>query len=425
MVCRRLTVLILLAVFPSVLAPIFGQSVVGAEEELTVFAPFVSRLRVGVRDPQVRITWRDSEELEGGVYRVLRSNSEIVAANVAEAQVVARIQPGIETWLDTPPEPGVYHYAVLAESSDGTVHSILVPFRNKTIEPVRVTRFETEEERAAIIQNLRATVQDNGISLRFAASRGGRTIAVYRSTAPIRTADDIATATFIHEFDSSAGHFVDYPVPGIDYYYSVLDARLIERGTVEIDPGNNSTDESVRIALRHRDDRSVTLSPTSQRRRAPLPIIQPSAMTAAIRPSTEIIPFQGVAQPVSPVTEQAIRNLMQQSYEIASFRPTATILPEERTVRGVGAARTLAQIIDDTFLSRQFQEAESLLGNLLELPLSPDFARRVRFYRGQALYFSGYSERAFLELLLASQGNLYEHTRPWIDGILRERRISP
>lgn len=425
MVRHGLPLFILMAVVVSSFTPLFGQSVVGAEEELTVFAPFVSRLRVGVRDPQVRITWRDSEELEGGVYRVLRSNTEIVAANVDEAQIVARIQPGIETWLDTPPEPGAYHYAVLAESADGTVHSILVPFRNKTIEPVRVTRFETEEERAAIIQNLRAAVQDNGVTLRFASSRGGRTIAVYRSTAPIRTVEDIGNATFIHEFDSSQGRFVDFPVPGIDYYYSVLDARLIERGTAEVDPGNNSTEAAVRIALRRRDDLSVAVSPAAQTRRAPLPIIQPSAMTAAIRPSTEVIPHQGVAQPVSPVTEQAIRNLMRQTREAERFTPTATILPEERTVRGVGAARTLAQIIDDTFLTRRYEEAETLLANLLELPLSPEFARRVRFYRGQALYFTGNEERAFLELLSASQGNLYEHTRPWIDGILQNRRLSP
>jgi hypothetical protein len=42
-----------------------------------VFAPFVSRLRVAVRDPQVRITWRDSEDLSDGSYLVYRHTDEI------------------------------------------------------------------------------------------------------------------------------------------------------------------------------------------------------------------------------------------------------------------------------------------------------------------------------------------------------------
>ncbi len=405
----------LLVTLPTLLS---AQTVVDEADRQDVFAPFVSRLRVAVRDPQVRITWRDSEDLDGGTYQVLRSTGEITAETIPAAEVVARIDAGIETWLDTPPEPGDYFYAVLAEDAQGSVFPILVPFRNKTIRPVTVTRFETEEDLAVIIQNIAAQNLENEILLRFDASRSGRTVAIYRSTEPFETLEDIAGATLIEELDSATRRFVDYPVPGILYYYGVFDSRLIERGTLEIDPGNNVLAEPVQIALRRQVEIPVTVLPPPSTRPAPLPILQPSAAMAGVRASTEMIPFGGVGQPVRAAVERAITRLIEDSPVPPSFQPTPVVLPEERTVVGEGAARTLAQIVDEFFIPGEYRRSAELLENLLALPLSPEFSRRVRFYRGQALYFSGQPREAFMELLLASRGSLYETTRPWIDGIL-------
>lgn len=413
--CVSVVLVILMA---SAFWPVLGQTVVADDERQEVFAPFASRLRVAVRDPQIRITWRDSEDLEDGSYQILRHTREITTETIRDATVVATVQAGTETWLDSPPEPGSYHYAVLALNAEGTLFPILIPFRNKTIQPVTVTRFETEEDLAVVVQNLAAQSLDTEILLRFDASRPGRPIAVYRSTSAILSLEDIAEATLLEEIDSAMRRFTDYPVPGIDYYYGIFDARLIERGTLEVQPGENTLEAPVRIALQRMPEIPVTVQPASPTRRAPLPILQPSAAVAGIRPSREVIPFGGEAQAVRPPVERAIERLLASAPATPPFEPAPIILPEERTVRGEGAARTLAQIVEDSFIPRNYEETVELLNSLLLLPLSPDFSRRVRFYLAQALFFSGERERAFMEFLVASRGSLYEASRPWIDGIL-------
>ena len=118
------------------------------EEDRDVFAPFVSRLRVAVRDPQVRLTWRDSDDLESGSYRVYRHTAEITQDTIDNAALVAEVDTGVETYLDTPLEEGAYYYAVIAAEESGRMFPIFVPFRNKTIRPVTVAQLETEEDLA-------------------------------------------------------------------------------------------------------------------------------------------------------------------------------------------------------------------------------------------------------------------------------------
>jgi hypothetical protein len=73
------------------------------------------------------------------------------------------------------------------------------------------------------------------------------------------------------------------------------------------------------------------------------------------------------------------------------------------------------------FAAGNYATAAGLLENLLTLPLSSAMENRVRFYLGQALYFDGRREPAFVEFLLARDGELYSQVKPWIDGILLPR----
>jgi hypothetical protein len=56
--------------------------------------------------------------------------------------------------------------------------------------------------------------------------------------------------------------------------------------------------------------------------------------------------------------------------------------------------------------------------NLLMLPIGTELEQRVRFYLGQALYFDGRREPAFMEFVIAADGDLYSSAKPWMDGIL-------
>lgn len=393
-----------------------------AQEELSaktdVFAPFVSRLRVAVRDPQVRITWRDSVDLDSGRYRVYRYTSEINRENFEEAEEIAIVEQGVETYLDTPLQEGDYYYAVLAENTGGEIYRIFVPFRNKTIRSVAVTSLETEEDLAATIYDIEARVQDNAILVRFDASRNGRTLSVYRSSAPFSELTELADATQLEQFESSTRRFIDYPVPDVDYYYAVFDATLIERGTVRIQPGENALAAPIRISLGQNSDISIDV-PRVTKRPAPLPILQLTGdITGSQSPAMSELPRGVRAQVVSSATREAIDILLARAPERVRFAPAPVILPEERGGDNQGAQATLSQILNTEFSAGNYAHAATLLESLLEFPLSREFERRVRYYLGQAYYFDNRHESAFLEFLSVSEGDLYAPARVWIEGIL-------
>jgi hypothetical protein len=390
-------------------------------EDRDVFAPFVSRLRVAVRDPQVRLTWRDADDLDGGHYRVYRHTEEITQETFPDATMVARVEAGTETFLDTPLEEGRYYYAIIAADSTDTVYPIFVPFRNKTIRSVAVAQLETEEDLAASVYNMDALVQDNAVVVRFETSRGGRDLVVYRRTTPFRSMEDIQDATLINEFESTTRRFADYPVPGVDYYYGVFDKALIERGTVSISAGGNTLEEPVRINLDTARDGVQIQFPRATKRRAPLPVLQLARdIRTGERLARNPVPPPAEGRMSGP-TESAVSYLLSRAPEPRTFRPDPVILPEERTTEGEGAARTLAQVVQTDFSQGRYASAADMLRNLLTLPLSENMERRTRFYLGQALFFDGRREPAFMEFVLASEGELYSQTRPWIDGILLPR----
>ncbi len=420
-----ITILVLLATLP--LFPAVAQETSeGGQSDLTaedrdVFAPFISRLRVAVRDPQVRLTWRDAEDLDGGAYRVYRHTREITADTFGNATLVAEVAAGTETYLDTPLEEGQYFYAVIATDGADTIYPIFVPFRNKTIRAVTVAQLETEEDLAAAVYNIDAIVQDNAVVVRFEPSRGGRDLVVYRSTTPLRAESDIHTATLIDEFESTTRRFADYPVPGVDYYYAVVDKALVERGSLELKPGDNTLADSVRIGLASIQPVNIQF-PQATKRRAPLPILQIARdIRTGERLALNPVPRRSDA-PLKGETETAVRYLLSRAPEPTRFSPEPVILPEERARRAEGAERTLNQIVATDFSDGHYARAADLLRNLLTLPLSEPLERRVRFYLGQSLYFDGRMEPAFVEFLLASKGDLYTRAKPWMDGILLPRR---
>ncbi|MDA3949084.1 MAG: hypothetical protein PF508_07635 [Spirochaeta sp.] len=390
------------------------------EDERDVFAPFVSRLRVAVRDPQVRLTWRDSDDLESGSYRVYRHTEEITRDTIDDAALVAEVDTGVETYLDTPLEEGAYYYAVIAAEESGRMYPIFVPFRNKTIRSVTVAQLETEEDLAASVYGIEALAQDNAVVVRFEASRGGRDLVVYRSTTPLTDDDQIPNATLIDEFGSSTRRFADYPVPGVDYYYGVFDKALVERGSVSVRPGENALATAVRVGLNDATELQIQI-PRATKRRAPLPILHlAEGIQSGDRLARNSVPEQA-GRILDPATEAAVRALLERAPEPAVFRPEPRVLPEERAADGAGAAYTLAQVVNTEFAAGNYARTADLLRNLLTLPLSGTLERRTRFYLGQALYFDGRRQPAFVEFLLAADGELYTEVAPWIDGILLPR----
>ena len=91
--------------------PAFCQQVKG------VFAPYVSRLAAEPAGHQVKLTWKDSTDVEGTCV-VYRHTAEITPRTAGGALVVGRVSSGVEYFLDSPPDRQESFYAVLLEECD-------------------------------------------------------------------------------------------------------------------------------------------------------------------------------------------------------------------------------------------------------------------------------------------------------------------
>lgn len=391
-----------------------------------VFAPFPSRIRVATRDPQVRISWSDADDLRAD-YLVYRHTEEITLDSLAEAKLVGVVESGVESFIDTPAEAGSYYYAVLAQDADDTIYEILVPFRNTIVSPVEIESAAEERVRTVRVRDLSTRLGENTIVVGFSAGPDDRRLAVYRSVRPIRTTEDLAGATRIATVPSSRNEVVDYPVPGIGYHYAVVDTELIADGRVELVPGENTTAKAIEIALPEQTRPSVELpsfaaAPAGRAR--PLPFFQ---IRGAVERGSTVFGAGGPTIPsrreLEPETDKAVVRLIRLAGRDAPPAPTVEVLPPDRSTPNdadgaKGLDVTLRTIVDGPMAHGNWEDAELMLRNFRRLPIDDELSYRASFYLGQALYFQEKYRRAALSFVMAQEGYYPEATR-WLDRALR------
>lgn len=381
-----------------------------------VFAPFVSRLDVMPQGEEVALTWRDSPDLRGG-YQILRSTEPISSGNYADARVAGRVPPGEESFLDRPGVAGQYYYAVAGEMVTGAIYPIFIPFRNATAQPVTVEPAPPPQERAASINDISAVAEENSVNLTFSASKEGRNLVVYRSTKAIDSLEVVTEATRLATLPSSEEGFVDYPVPGVDYFYGVFDSELVALGLLEFAPQSNVTAEPVGLPLAvARQPAPEALERTMRRRPLPLLSLNREIETGRLIGSQRQPPLPE-PQELSSETVAALGTLRGKGEGPAQEEPRLVILPEERIRADKGPDFTLATIVNGTLRREDWAEGQELLENFRTLPLDEDITARVHFYLGQSHFFQGDYRTAFLEFLLA-RDHYFSATEPWLDTIL-------
>ncbi len=385
--------------------------------------PFVSGLRVATRDPRVRLTWREAHE-NVVLHHIYRAPVEITEETFDQAVRVGTVDAETETFVDVPSEAGTYYYAVLGETADGAVREVFLQFRNKTTQPVRIRSVAERVEPPAEIISLNVERRGDEILLRFRANRPGRNLAVFRSTGPLASLDDLAVATRIDIVDSDRRSYTDFPVPGIEYYYGIFDTQRIADGEVAFDQGRNVSQQAVALPLQ-----AATVSRTMPEeqlpRRRPLPFLM---IDETLREGTALVssPLRLTPEP-RPLEEDTIAAVEAALGPIPSTAdadpPDPVILPEERLTDAKGPRFTLKTIVEGPFAAGRWEEAIDLLENLLTISLAEDVEARVHFYLGQARYFAGETRRAFLEFVLARDAYFLE-TKPWIDRVILDLHSS-
>jgi hypothetical protein len=404
----------------------FGAAAQGTEAD-TVFAPYPSRLRVGVREDLVLISWEDSPDLSSG-YVIFRHSAEPSADNFADAVMIGDADSGSPAFEYRPPDDSPYYYFVLGRSESG-VYEVFIPLRNASLAPIRAEAAASRpatttpgtaapsaapQPSAVPVAGVTARVEGDAVRIGYVADASLGRLVLYRGTAPFKDAQALLSATIAAVLSAGSSDYVDYPIPGIEYYYAIVPERELLGGRLGVEPGRNATQSPVLIPAGLY--RVGLPSSTSYARSAPLPFL---VLTRRVTDADPLIreDLAPQARPVSAATEKAIASLVASAGLAPSFsRPAITIFPEDLKT-SPSSDFSLYTISAGSLARGNYDQAARELNLYLSLPRSPAATARARFYRGQALAMTGAWREAFFELLRAEDSH-YLAVQPWLDYVL-------
>jgi len=415
----RFPVLVAAFMFASFLA--LAQGAPAGQPEAS-FAPFASRLKAQAVDYQVKLTWKDSPDVQG-VYVVYRSPQEITSQNFSKAYLLAKVDAGVEFFIDTPPDQKGYFYAVIVQGSAGTLYPVLIPYRNKTSAAVAGLTAAPEEELAARISGIKAAVSSagDGIDVTFTASSPTRDLLLFWGTAPLSTPEDLLSSTSTTQLDPGTTRYFLPVFPGVDYWFAVLDAGLYKIGKTTLVSGVNTTTAPVQIPVAA--GRIAPALPTA-RRPMPLPSL---AVTLGVQSGRQltgpVLPELPDETLVSAATEKSISLLMQNIQPPALKEQTRQVLPSDATPMPGGELALLQAIVAGPFSSGDMSGASRSLVDFLRLPRAAPVEARARYYLGQTYYLQGRTRDALMEFLLC-EDYFYPEAQPWENACLERLRLT-
>jgi hypothetical protein len=388
------------------------------EKEESIFAPFPTRIRVGIRKEGIVLTWADGATAVEG-YAVYRSEKPIDHDSFSQALKLATLPNTAHEYLDAAAPSTPFYYAVLGLSAEGAVYEVFIPLKNVSIAPVAIASAEPVVETPPPVEPPPAISVESfkdAIRITWTAVREGRRINVYRSTSQIRSLSDLLNASWVAAVDGPDSGLADYPVPGIDYYYALVDDDGLRNGNPILEKGKNTTTEpvSVPVGLYRVGLPSVPAASRS----LPLPYL---ALTKSVEAGGADIPG-GFSIPtpaqLQPDTEKALKAILTHGTPRPDAAGKLMIFPRDTEGAASGGEEyTLHLIVSERLAKQDWTGAADELARYLSLNRSPAVAARAHFYRGEALAFSGLYRDSFFEFLQA-QDSYYVESNRWIDWLL-------
>jgi hypothetical protein len=388
-----------------------GESSAAQTSNRTVF---VSRLKAEPVDYQIKLSWIDSPDITGSCL-VYRSKTEISTQTIGQATLIGTADTGVGYFVDTPPDMAGYFYAVLLRDSAGNLFPIVIAFRNKTSLAVAAETPAPEEKLAARITTLKAGITASGdaIEVSFISSNPTRDLLLFWGTAPLSSAESLIGSTSTTPLDPGTTRYKLAALPGVDYWFAVLDAGMYKIGKVSLEKGVNATLEPVSVPMTASTTGS---SAPSARRTLPLPSLAlSSGVQSGLVLSSQDVPDLPAQRRVSSATEKAIAALMQQVRKPGPARMAPQVLPADTTPSPSVEVARLQDIVRGPFLGGDMTGAQKRLLEYLGLPRSPEIEAHARFYLGQIHYFTGDVREALMEFLLAEE-YFYLESERWIDA---------
>jgi hypothetical protein len=212
-----------------------------AAEGATV--PSVSQLKTETRNNLVRLSWQDSPDARGPVY-IFKSTQPFNGVIPPEITPV-EVAYGSRAYIDETDGSGVVYYFVAASNGQGYRYDVLIPQSNMA----SVAYSDSANPESAVpveISGLAAQGDGEKIVITFNISETPKKAVLYRSSHPIKQAQDLLNALIVRSDPQSP--YTDRPAPGLSWYYALVFEDEITRGNVKISPGRNATVNAVRIS---------------------------------------------------------------------------------------------------------------------------------------------------------------------------------
>ena len=387
----------------------------------SIFTPFVSRIKIESDPGSIKISWKDTPDVKGKCL-IYRHNKQITSENLDEAVKIASVPQGVEYYEDFPPYTKTnYYYGILMEDENSLVHEVFIPFRNISNTPHFITE-KTKDNSPALITSVKAWESEDSIELSFKCSKPTAELFIYRNTEPIENRNDIIKANLIATLSGTATSFTDYPVPGIGYYYGIIDSNLIKTGNYIFKAGENITILPVELKLESVDRIGLPEMPES--RPKPLPYLSISRGYQSGRPlSPSVIDSIPEKRDVSAKTESAINNFLSSVSAGKTADPQPVILNQNKFPAPGSEQSMLKDILDSDFKNGDYDTAAVKLLEFQKIRRDNDIEASVHFYLGQIYYFLGEYSKSFTEFLFA-EDFFYLETRPWIKNLYKKLRLD-
>jgi hypothetical protein len=383
--------------------------IAGISAQTREYVPYVSGISVEARNNLIRLTWVDSPDARGPVFifRSTRPFSGIIPANIRP--VIVRY--GEQYFVDDIDDMENLYYFVAASDASGQRFDIILPWINSISliipqmqEDTSVTGLTVPQEAAESIHNITAVQDGERVIITFIASEMDleRNAILYRSTNPIQQPQDLLNAVIVQSAIRSP--FVDFPVPGLSWFYAIIYEDEISSGNMGIRPGINATVSAVTIYSDQNQERSL--------RPIPLPIL---TLRNTLPDNFFIADIPGEI-PLSIESRNMLRGTqMPVKVPLELRRPR--IFSVDLVAPTGGEESALFQIIMEYFVKFEWENSRVSLQHYLSLPRSREIEARARFYLGQSLYYTGNYREALMEFLSFRSFHLAE-ANTWIEAVL-------
>ena len=352
--------------------------------QTSTFDPFVSQLQGETTNNLVRLSWVDSQDVEGPVY-IYRSIYPFRGDNLLLTETPAVISYGTQFYEDEIDTVGTFYYFAVASDNNGLRYDF--PITSKNTITVHVPGGISLHQESGIL-SLDIIADVDRIIITF-AERNVKSAALYRSTKPIREIQDLFEAVLIQTKITSP--FIDYPVPGIPYYYAVISEEDHLQGLAVIIPGRNAASAPVELSAGRPEFYSSGTGGIT------LPLVSVQSETRWIDTTVE-------PEPPPPVIEVEIK------------KPRAFVRDLEASPTE-GEEHALISVVRGPFAERSWEEAKIEFIKFIALPGSTDTKIRARFYLGQCYYFLNQPREGLFEFLSIRESFPVE-TEEWIQALI-------